>query len=71
MSAFWGSGASFQAVVTSMVHELYCLHMLIMVRQKEIRQADFIAGVSIMMNLLLLQTGILWGDFAGGFFRLY
>mmetsp|Transcript_20469 Transcript_20469/g.24806 ORF Transcript_20469/g.24806 Transcript_20469/m.24806 type:complete len:145 (+) Transcript_20469:174-608(+) len=36
------------------------------VRRQEIVHVDFLGGVSVMMNVLLLQTAALWGDFAGG-----
>ncbi|GBG26007.1 Hypothetical Protein FCC1311_022272 [Hondaea fermentalgiana] len=62
----WGSGASFQAVFTAMIHEAYTLYVLNLVNRQDIRHADFLGGVNVMMNVLLLQTAALWGDFANG-----
>lgn len=66
LDSAWGSGASFQAVFTALVHLLYCVGLLYLVNDQNIRHADFLGGIMVMMNVLLLETAALWGDLAGG-----
>jgi len=66
INSVWGSGASFQAVFTALIHEAYCVYILMLVRNREIKHADFLGGIMVMMNIMLLQTAALWGDFSGG-----
>mmetsp|Transcript_12192 Transcript_12192/g.22598 ORF Transcript_12192/g.22598 Transcript_12192/m.22598 type:complete len:240 (+) Transcript_12192:55-774(+) len=62
----YGAGASFQAVFTAFVHVVYALALLSMVKQRDVRYCQFVAGAMVMMNVLLLETAALWNGLAGG-----
>jgi len=66
LTSTWGRGAGFQAVITSVAHLAYCAYSLSWFKRRDSMRADFIGGISLGMNLLLLETAVLWGSFAGG-----
>jgi hypothetical protein len=66
VSGEFGSGVSFQVVFTALAHLAYCAWLLQLARAQETRSADLAAGACLVMNVLLLETAVLWGQFSGG-----
>lgn len=66
-SSHWGSGATFQSISTALLHLGLTYAVLEWLKQPDIQKVDLIGGAFLVLLLLLLQTTILWGSFAGGF----
>jgi hypothetical protein len=62
----FGSGVAFQAVFTALAHLAYCAWLLQLARAQDTRSGDLAAGACLVMNVLLLETAVLWGQFSGG-----
>lgn len=64
----WGMGAGFQAFTTAALHAALNYHFLLFVKNpSNTNNVDVLGALAIALDLMLLQTCVMWSSLAEGF----